>query len=221
MNPIAEPDAPAVRFNEMPSLNSGPGEHVNPKQPTLANPQLISALTHPTRVHALTVLNERTASPAEIAKELDRSIRHVTYHLEKLEKLGCVELVGVERAHGGGVVAKRYRATQRPWVDREAWKQMDSADQPGITSAILANMNEDIATALTGGSINEGDNHISRTPMVLDPESYEELVGLLAETLDRVLEIQERATNRLSAGEREAILTKVHIIQFISPDPGG
>lgn len=187
--------------------------------PTLANPQLISALAHPTRVHALTVLNERTASPGEIAKELDRSVRHVTYHLERLEKLGCVELVSTEEANGGGVVVKRYRATQRPWFDREAWTQVDADDQPGVTSAILANMNEDIARAMTGGTINDGDNHISRTPMVVDPDSYEELVELLAETLDRMLEIQEEATNRLSAGNVDAILTKVHLIQFISPDP--
>lgn len=189
------------------------------KPPTLANPQLISALAHPTRVHALTVLNERTASPGEIAKELDRSVRHVTYHLERLEKLGCVELVSTEEANGGGVVVKRYRATQRPWFDREAWTQVDTEDQPGVTSAILANMNEDMARAMTGGTINDGDNHISRTPMVVDPDSYEELVELLAETLDRMLEIQEEATNRLSAGNVDAILTKVHLIQFISPDP--
>jgi DNA-binding transcriptional ArsR family regulator len=192
---------------------------VNRMPPTLTNPQLISALTHPTRVHALTVLNERSASPAELARELDRSVRHVTYHLERLEKLGCVELVGIEKAHGGGVVVKRYRAIQRPWFDREAWAQIDSEEQPGITSAILANMNEDIAKAITGGTINEGDNHISRTPMVLDEESYEELIALLAETLDRMLEIQEGASDRLAGEDAAAILTKVHLIQFISPEP--
>jgi len=190
------------------------------KPPTLANPQLISALAHPTRVHALTVLNERTASPGELAKELQRSVRHVAYHLERLEKLGCVELVGTEEAHGGAVVAKRYRAIQRPWFDREAWTQIDTDDQPGVTSAILANMNEDITKAITGGTINEGENHISRTPMVLDPESYEELLELLGETLERILELQETATNRLGTGrEEEAILTKVHLIQLISPEP--
>ncbi len=192
---------------------------MTPKPPTLANPQLISALTHPTRVHALTVLNERSASPGEIAKELDCSVRHVTYHLERLEKLGCVELVGTEKAHGGGVVVKRYRATQRPWFDREAWTQVDTDDQPGVTSSILANMNEDITRAMTGGTINEGGNHISRTPMAVDAESYEELVELLNETLEGMLAIQEKATNRLNGEHQEVILTKVHLIQFISPEP--
>lgn len=188
------------------------------KLPTIANPQLISALAHPTRVHALKVLTERTASPGEIAKELERSVRHVTYHLDRLEKLGCVELVGTEKGHGGGVLVKRYRAIQRPWFDREAWAQVDTEDQPGVTSAILAGMNEDITKAITGGTINEAENHISRTPMALDPESYEELLELLAETLEQMVAIQQRASDRLSAGDQEAVLTKVHLIQFVSPD---
>lgn len=187
------------------------------KLPTLANPQLISALAHPTRVHALKVLTERTASPGEIAKELERSVRHVTYHLDRLEQLGCVELVGTEKAHGGGVLMKRYRAIQRPWFDRESWSQVDSEDQPGITSAILAGMNEDINKAITGGTINEAENHISRTPMVVDPESYEELLGLLSDTLEEMVAIQDRANERLSTRGDEAIQTKVHLIQFVSP----
>ncbi len=192
---------------------------MNQKPPTLANPQLISALAHPTRIHALKVLTERIGSPGEIAKELDRSVRHVTYHLDRLEKLGCVELVGTEPGNGGGVLVKRYRALQRPWFDRESWGQVDSEDQPGVTSAILASMNEDINKAITGGTINEAENHISRTPLVVDPESYEELLDLLAETLEGMVAIQERANTRMSGQDQETVRTKVHLIQFVSPDP--
>jgi DNA-binding transcriptional ArsR family regulator len=192
---------------------------VTQKLPTLANPQLISAVAHPTRMHALRVLTERTASPGEIAKELDRSVRHVTYHLDRLENLGCVELVGTESGNGGGVLVKRYRATQRPWFDREAWGQVDSEDQPGVTSSILASMNEDINKAITGGTINEAENHISRTPMVLDPESYEELLELLAGTLDQMVVIQDRANDRMGPRSQDVVRTKVHMIQFVSPTP--
>jgi DNA-binding transcriptional ArsR family regulator len=188
--------------------------------PHLTNPQLVSALAHATRVHALTVLNERAASPKELAAELDRDINHVSYHLEKLEELGCIELVEAKKRHGGRVEEHFYRATVRPWFDREAWKQVDPQDQPGVTSSILANINEDIAVAIRAGTLNGKDNHISRTPLVLDPESYGELIELLNSTLGGVMEIQERATNRLEAGD-ESILTKVHLIQFESPEPGG
>ncbi len=186
--------------------------------PHLTNPQLVTALAHATRVHALTVLNERAASPKELASELDRDINHVSYHLEKLEELGCVELVETKLRHGGRVKEHFYRATVRPWFDRDAWKQIDPQDQPGVTSSILANMNEDIAIAIQAGTFNGPDNHISRTPMILDPESYGELLELLNSTLEGAMEIQEKATSRLKAGG-VSVLTKVHLIQFESPDP--
>ncbi len=187
--------------------------------PHLTSPQMIKALSHATRVHALTVLNERAASPKEIAAELDRTIQHVGYHLEKLEELGCIEMVETKDRYGGRVIEHFYRALQRPWFDREAWKQVDPEDQPGVTSSIMGNINEDIATAIKGGTLSGKDNHISRTPMILDEESYEELIELLNTTLEDAMAIQERATNRLKAGGR-SILTKVHLIQFETPEPG-
>ena len=61
--------------------------------PRLVVPELATAMRHPTRSYMLTILTERVASPKEIAKDLNRTIRHVTYHLGVLEELGCVELV--------------------------------------------------------------------------------------------------------------------------------
>jgi len=190
----------------------------NEQPPHLTEPQLIKAVGHATRVHILTVLNERSASPKELATELDRSVRHVCYHLERLEALECVELVETKEVWGGRTSQNFYRALKRPWFNREAWKQIDTEDKPGITSSILANINEDIAIAIKAGTLDGPTNHISRTPMVVDEESYEELLVLLNSTLEGVLAIQELASNRLQAGGK-ATLTKVHLIQFDSPDP--
>jgi predicted ArsR family transcriptional regulator len=187
--------------------------------PHLTEPQMIKAVAHATRVHLLTVLNERAASPRELAAELERPLRHACYHLEKLEELGCVELVETKEVWGGRTTEHFYRALQRPWFDREAWKQVDPKDQPGVTSSIMAHINEDIAVAIKAGTLNGENNHISRTPMVVDEESYEELVELMNSTLEEAVAIQERATNRLEAGGK-SILTKVHLIQFESPAPG-
>jgi DNA-binding transcriptional ArsR family regulator len=190
-----------------------------PDRPALTHPQLIKVLAHPTRVHVLTILNERTASPSEIAQQIGRDVKHVGYHIKELEKLGCIELVEVKPVWGGRTQEHFYRALQRPWFDREAWAQVDPEDQPGVTSAIMERMNEDISNAIIGGTINDRENHISRTPMIVDPESYEEIVELMNSTLERALKIQELATARLNSS-KEAILTKVHLIQFVSPNPG-
>jgi predicted transcriptional regulator len=59
--------------------------------------QLVKALAHPVRAEALTILNTRVASPNEIAKELDLPVGNVSYHVNELEKFGCVELVKTEQ----------------------------------------------------------------------------------------------------------------------------
>lgn len=185
---------------------------------TLSHPQLLAALKHPTRSHLLTILNERTETPKQLAEELGRSIRHVTYHLKVLEDLACIELVKTEESAGGKVIAHYYRAIERPWFDREAWKQVESTHQPGITTGILASMSEDLTRALLSGTIDDRENHISRTPAVVDEIGYERLLVLLNDTLEEVIEIQAESANRLEDGGTP-ILTKVHIVQFLSPDP--
>ena len=189
------------------------------KTPRLTAPELTTAMSHPTRIHVMAVLTERTASPKEMARELDRTIRHITYHLDVLERLGCVELVRQEPSMGGRVVEHFYKATRRPWLDRQSWAQLDGQDQPGVTSTIMELVTGDIADAMSAGTFNDPpDNHISRTPMTVDEEGWEEVVSELNSTLDRLLEIQNQVNVR-SAGEIETMPIKVEIIQFRSPAP--
>lgn len=186
--------------------------------PRLINDKLVTAMGHPTRVHAVMVLNQRTASPSEIAKELNRSVRHVTYHLDVLEKLGSIELVSKEPAGGGRVMESFYRATERSWFDREAWEQVeDDKTRIGVTMPILTLMSEDIAYAMTAKTFEDKDNHVSRTPMVVDDDGWEEVVSLLSDTLDELIEIQTRVNDRITP-DTETKLSKVQIIQFRSPD---
>lgn len=190
--------------------------------PKLTGPELLSALTHQTRVHALGVLTDRTASPKELAAELKRSIRHVTYHLEKLEELGMIELVRVDKnAANGRSTEHFFRATQRAWFDRDTWKQI-GGPKAGATAAIMGLINEDIAKAITAGTFDGEENHISRTPLLLDQESYEELIAFMTTTLEGIFAIKERAANRIDK-DTETVLTMVQLIQFdlpSSPDPG-
>ena len=185
----------------------------------LANQQLVAAMGHPTRAHAVTVLNERVACAAEIGRELGEPARHVSYHLKQLEKLGVIELVRVAETAGGRATGKYYRALVRSWYDPESWKQISQEHQPGITSGILASCNADMAAAVKTGTIHRVDNHISRTPLILEKIGYRELVNRLDLLLPEVIEAQQRSAARMTrAGE--TVLAKVHIIQFPSPDPG-
>jgi DNA-binding transcriptional ArsR family regulator len=105
----------------------------------IVDPQVIKALTHPVRARALAILNERTASPNEIAKELGQGVGHVSYHINVLKKCECIELV--DTAPRRGAVEHYYRATSRE--DRHlAWTPM-LVDEQG-----WADINEELAALL-------------------------------------------------------------------------
>lgn len=187
------------------------------RTPRLIAPELTKALKHPTRTFILAILIVRVASPKEIAEEIDRTIRHVTYHLGVLEELDCVELVRAESAAGGRVVEHFYKATKRPWLDRETWDHMDSEGQQRITATLLEMMSADIEEAVSAGTFSDpSDNHLSRTPMNVDKEGWEETVNLLSDTLDGLIDIQGRVSNR-STPETELTPLKVEILHFRSP----
>jgi len=80
---------------------------------------LAKALSHPLRAEALTILVQRTASPKEIADELDETLPNVSYHVRALEDLGLIELVEEEAIRGS--VAHFYRAVDQDSAS-PAWK---------------------------------------------------------------------------------------------------
>lgn len=164
---------------------------------------------------------ERTATPREVAEELNEPLNNVAYHVKILRRLGCIELVESRQAHGGRVAEHLYRATYRHQLwDAAAFKQLSDADKLDVTRAIMQQVSEDLADAMASGTFNEDDdNHISRTPMTLDDEGWEEVTSTLANTLDQILEIQARVDERISDGSSTPHHVKVNIIHFRSPPP--
>ncbi|MEZ5077425.1 MAG: winged helix-turn-helix domain-containing protein [Solirubrobacterales bacterium] len=178
---------------------------------------LVSAASHPIRTHCLMALFERTASPSELAEELDLPIQNVSYHIRELEKLGFIELVRIERRRS---TEHFYRLTKRHFFDADTWETIGPVERSKLTAALLRQIGDDISKALAAGTIDDDDNHISRTPMKVDRKGWNEVVEELGGTLDRILEIQARCAERRTAGESDpddSIPVKVEIIQFRSP----
>ena len=176
------------------------------------------AFAHPLRVQILIILNERVASPNLLSQELDQSLNLVAYHVRVLEKYDCVELVDTKQRRGA--TEHFYRATRRQFLTDSEWERMPENLRPGLAGAMLKSVFEDLQEASVSGTLDEVDDfHLSRTPMVVDKQGWAEVSTLLRETLDRVLEIQAQASERIVAGSEPGILSKVHILHFKSPDP--
>src|SRR5215218_1133634 len=83
---------------------------------------LAKALSHSVRAQALTLLTSRTASPKEIADELDQKLTTVSYHVRVLERLGLIELVEEESIRGS--VAHFYRAVEQDVFANPSWASL-------------------------------------------------------------------------------------------------
>jgi DNA-binding transcriptional ArsR family regulator len=185
------------------------------------SPQLAAAMSHPTRVYAMGILTERDASPRELAVDIGEPLNNVTYHVNQLRELGCIELVRTERARGGRVLEHFYRTTQRPYFDEDAWEVLTEKERFGVIWSIAQMISKDITAAVASGTFfAEDDKHITRSPMKVDDAGWREISKLLNRTTKELLDIEERVAERTTDGGSAAIDAKVEIIQFRSP-PGG
>ena len=182
---------------------------------TLLDWRLVKALSHPTRAHALTVCTHRPASPKEIAAELGRDVNHVSYHVNELVKLECVELVDTKKRRNAD--EHFYKATVRHYFDAEAWEKVPSEDRQKLRIDLIKMISGEVARAARAATLDNEDNHISRVAMRLDEQGWAEIVSRLAETLEDVLAIKESAAMRLGESDEAGIDTRVNIIHFVLP----
>lgn len=174
------------------------------------------AFAHPLRVQILIILNEKTASPNMLAQQLDQSLNLVAYHVRVLEKYDCIELVDTKQRRGA--TEHFYRATRRQFLSDDEWSRLPSALRPGIAGAILKTVFEDLEAASKSGTLDDiDDTHISRTPMVLDRQGWDDVSETLKGCLDRLLDIQAEASERMAQSGEKGMLAKVNLMHFKSP----
>jgi len=174
------------------------------------------AFAHPLRVQILIILNERVASPNLLSQELDQSLNLVAYHVRVLEKYDCIELVDTKQRRGA--TEHFYRATRRQFLSDSEWSRMPESLRPGLSGAMLKSVFDDIEEAMRTGTLDEiEDRQLSRTPMVVDQQGWDETATLLSGTLKQLLAIQAAASERIATGEEPGLLAKVHMLHFKSP----
>jgi len=186
----------------------------------MTDPQLAAALSHSTRVHILSVLNTRMGSPTEFARELAEPVPNINYHVKILLELGCIELAEEIPRHGNRVNEHFYRARKLQYLDDAAWDQLGIQGKWEVVIPIMRLISKDVNEAMATGSFLEpDDNHVSRTPMIVDGEGWEETKAILAEALDSLLEVKANVKDRAETGQvAETMAIKVELIQFRSPD---
>ena len=102
---------------------------------SIDDPRFVKAMSHPLRVRILAMLDERTASPNQLAGWLGASLGTVAYHVRTLFQLDLIELVDETRVRGA--VEHHYRSKPRPRVSVEAWAEASPvAKQAAVGSSL-------------------------------------------------------------------------------------
>jgi DNA-binding transcriptional ArsR family regulator len=187
------------------------------KTATSMETTLAAIVAHPTRARAFTILTERTASPVEIAQEIGKDVGHVGYHVRKLLQLNLVELVDERPVRGA--VEHFYRAIERPVVSEEEFASLSVAEREVFTRYIVQRLVADIARAMDQHVFDARANHvITRTPMLVDEDGFQELSDLHTEVLERTMEIQARSAERMTGSDEEGIPTISSSMFFEVPE---
>jgi DNA-binding transcriptional ArsR family regulator len=182
----------------------------------ILDPRVVKALGHPVRVQALTILNERIASPNEISKELDQSVGHVSYHIKVLKECECIELV--DTAPRRGAMEHYYRATSRAFLDVSHWEAIPASVRPGLSGSLMQTIFDDAKTALTTGTFDKReDRHLSWTPMIVDGTGWEELRKGLENLLTLIFDVQATSAERLTKADEPGIPVSVSMLAYETP----
>jgi DNA-binding transcriptional ArsR family regulator len=185
----------------------------------ISDPDLAKALAHPLRIAALAVLEERTASPSEIATELGASLGQVSYHVRTLARYGLVKLV--ETRPRRGALEHYYRAEQRPVITSEAWERVPSIVKHATVRAGLEQVAAEVTAAAESNGFDRPSSHLTRSPLELDQRGWSELAEKFDELYEEIERIAARSAKRLGAEEHaDAIRASAVLMLFeAAPEP--
>jgi DNA-binding transcriptional ArsR family regulator len=183
------------------------------KQDRALDSTLGAIVAHPLRARCLTILTERTASPKEIANQIDEEVGNVAYHVKRLGQMGAVELV--DTAQRRGATEHFWRAIKRPHVSDAEYTDLSTEERLRFDRFILQLSVADAATAIESGSFAaRPDHHVARFPARVDDQGFKELNDIYNEALDKALEVQAASAERMQK-DPEAVAIPARVVSMV------
>lgn len=180
----------------------------------------IKAMNHPIRAAVLSILAERTSSPAEMARELDEDLSNVSYHTKQLVELECAELVSTRPVRGA--LEHFYRATERSLIDREEWDELDPMMGESLIHEAMQKILDSFVAATRARTLGGDANfHLTRTPLVFDQQGLKEALEAHEQTRQQLLEIASHSAERMLESGEEGINVSSSQACFKMPNPKG
>ena len=192
---------------------------------SIDDPRFVKAMSHPLRVRILAMLDERKASPNQLAGWLDASLGTVAYHVRTLLQLGLIELVDETRVRGA--VEHHYRAVARPTVSAEAWLEASPIAKQAAVGSSLEVIGEYARLSAAAGGFDRSDAQLRRVLLKLDARGFAQLSKAIEKLLERLEKIEGDAAKRIGPDPHagDVIETGLGVLLFeaarLSSEPAG
>ncbi len=181
------------------------------------NQALVKSLAHELRAEILAILNERMASPNELAKELGEGLSQVSYHVKVLKDYKVITLVKTEPRRGA--VEHYYRATSRAFLTDRDWHELPESVRVGMSADLFQAIVDDVVASMEDETFDDReDRHLSWTPLMLDEQAWTSLQKLLGSTLEQALKLNAEAAKRLAKSGEQGISASLAMSAYEVPD---
>jgi DNA-binding transcriptional ArsR family regulator len=177
------------------------------------DPRYVKAMSHPLRVRILALLDERIASPVELAGWLGATLGTTAYHVRTLESMGLIELVRETRVRGA--VEHHYRSRERPRVSDDAWAAAAPIAKQAAVSSSLQTIDAYARAASAAGGFDHGNSHLTRTAMHLDARGWNDLSRACLRLLAQVDRIEEAAKERIERNPQTGETSNVALVMML------
>jgi DNA-binding transcriptional ArsR family regulator len=167
----------------------------------ITDPSLAKALAHPIRIRVLAALDNRVASPSELAEELNVSLGVISYHVRRLQSLKFLKLV--KRVPRRGAVEHYYTTVAGPQMTNETWSTAPTIVKHAAVSSALDEIGAQASAAVNAGGFDYDDAHISRTPVIVDEKGWHAIASELDALIPRIEKIEAESRKRLLKSDHQ------------------
>ena len=167
----------------------------------LSDVNLVRALAHPLRARVLGILEERRASPRELADELGAPLGTVSYHVRTLAQLKLIKLV--KKTPRRGAIEHHYEAVGAAQVSDRVWAETPTIVKNAMVRSALGDVARSVNEAAALGGFNRADAHLMRTHLTLDEQGWRELADALMQLDAQAQRIEAESDERLRQSDHE------------------
>jgi DNA-binding transcriptional ArsR family regulator len=183
------------------------------------DPRLVKALAHPLRIRILGILEQRSATPKELAELLDVQLENLSYHVRTLRDFGFIKLERQRMVRGA--VEHRYGMVARPRITAAVWEQLPAIVREALAAASLDQIWDVVSRAAAQDKMSRPESHLARRVARLDEQGLADMSKVVGDAVDTLVEIEKQSARRLRKDHGTEIPTVLIAMLFDAPDDEG